>query len=544
MARILLKTHRLLTVLALLLTGVLGANRAWAQSALPAAASPVGLPAAASATSPVHIDVKWSNTQPVFGERVELRVTLTYPTGYRVFFPTKPDLRPLLVDTRDPGKVERVEKAGTVTETIVIPALAVRVGLAKTPPIEVPWQAGAQGSAEAQAGTLTVPASRLQVKSQFASETNVVPSPLPAPRPLVEENTPLEIALAAAALMLLAALLTAVGLKYYRDRAAQRAPKERVPAHMVALQRLDEFDRSGRAETAEPRDVFAELSEILREYLGARYHFAALDMTTTELLAQLQAIEVRGVKPGELQSFAELSDLVKFARVPASGEELRNEAAFVRKVVERTMLTVAEQEAQRRAEAERLARQKRLRLAVMAPAPLRLRAFAVDLFVGALLCALLGWVAIDTGSKLLFDLSYVLILAWLMVRDGLAAQSPGKAIVGLQIAQHDDGENPAPARWHASEGDDVPTAQLASLGARLGRNLLLALPLAGLIAEAVTCLYLPEMRRMGDQWAATRVIDARYGTRRGTPSWMPAVLLVLLAGLLTAMPLLLGGRPG
>ncbi|MBI5611142.1 MAG: hypothetical protein HY902_19875 [Deltaproteobacteria bacterium] len=518
--------------------------RAQAPAGLPAAASAVGLPAAATAASPVHIDVKWSNTQPVFGERVELRVTLTYPTGYRVFFPTKPDLRPLLVDTRDPGKVERVENAGTVTETIVIPALAVRVGLAKTPPIEVPWQAGAQGSAEAQAGTLTVPPSRLQVKSQFASETNVEPSPLPAPRPLVEENTPLEIALAAAALMLLAALLTAVGLKYYRDRAAKRAPKERVPAHVVALKRLDEFDRSGRAETAEPREVFAELSEILREYLGARYHFAALDMTTTELLAQLQAVEVRGVQPGELQSFAELSDLVKFARVPASGDELRNEAGFVRKVVERTMLTAMEQEALRKAEAERLARQKRLRLAVMAPAPLRLRAFAIDLFVGALLCALLGWVAIDTGSKLLFDLSYVLILAWLVVRDGLAAQSPGKAVVGLQIANHDDGEDPTPVRWHHSEDDDVPTAQLASLGARLGRNLLFALPLAGLIAEAVTCLYLPEMRRMGDQWAATRVIDARYGTRRGTPGWVPAILLVLLAGLLTAMPLLLGGRPG
>jgi hypothetical protein len=179
----------------------------------------------------------------------------------------------------------------------------------------------------------------------------------------------------------------------------------------------------------------------------------------------------------------------------------------------------------------------------MAPAPLRLRAFAIDLFVGALLGALLGWVAIDTASKLLFDLSYLLILAWLLVRDVLAAQSPGKAIVGLQIAQHDDGATEQPVRWHHDADDDVPTAQLASIGARLGRNLLLLLPLAGLTAEAVTCLYLPEMRRMGDQWAATRVIDARYGVRRGKPGWVPAILLLILAGLLMVMPMLLGGRP-
>ncbi len=530
MGKMLLKT-----LMILLLGGF--ALPAFAQTALPTAATAVGLPGAAS---PVHIEVKWSNTQPLFGERVELRVTLKYPSGYRVFFPTKPDLRPLLVDTRDPGKVDRTEAAGIITETIVIPALAVRVGLAKTPPIEVPWQAGGQ---DGQAGTLTVPPSRLQVKSQFASDTNVQPSPLPQPRPLVEENTPVEIALAVAALMLLAALLTAIGLKYYRDRAARHTPKEKVPPHLTALRRLAEFEKSGRAETTEPREVFAELSEILREYLGARYHFAALDMTTTELLAQLQAIAVRGVEPGELQSFAELSDLVKFARVPATGEELRNEAAFVRKVVERSMLTALEQEEQRRAEAERLARQKRLRLAVMAPAPLRLRAFAIDLFVGALLGALLGWVAIDTASKLLFDLSYLLILAWLLVRDVLAAQSPGKAIVGLQIAQHDDGATEQPVRWHHDADDDVPTAQLASIGARLGRNLLLLLPLAGLTAEAVTCLYLPEMRRMGDQWAATRVIDARYGVRRGKPGWVPAILLLILAGLLMVMPMLLGGRP-
>lgn len=513
-----------------------------------AQAPAVAAPTAATVTdsgqaSPVHIEAKLSTVTPLFGERLEYRVTLRYPSGYRVFFPTKPDLRPLLVDTRDPGKSERQEVSGQVTEIIAIPALAVRSGALKTPAIEVPWQAPATG-AGATSGTLTVPPLRLTVKSQFAGDTQFSVSPLPPARPLIEENTPLELGLLVLAMMLLSALMTAVGLKVYRDRAARRAPKIKVPAHVIALQRLEEFDRSERPETGQPSDIFAELSEILRQYLGARYRFAAIDMTTTELLAKLKEIEVRGIAHEELASFADLSDLVKFARVPASAEELRKESAFVRRVVERTMLSPAEQEAARRAEAERLARQRRMRLQVMAPGPLRLRAFAIDLLMGSLAAALVGWVAIDTGKKLLFDISYLLVPVWLIIRDALSRQSPGKTMIGLQIARHED-EPPVDLDAHAGAfgEEETPTAELASVGARLWRNILFAVPLAGLIAEAVTCLYLPEMRRMGDQFAATRVIDARYGTRRGASGWVPAVLLLALAAMLLTLPWMMGGRP-
>lgn len=525
-----------------------------AQPATPPAAAPaaprpaVALPAAASPgaaeAAPVQVEAKLSNASPLFGEKLELRVTLRYPTGYRVFFPSKPDLRPLLVDTRDPGRSERQETAGQVVETFVLPALAVRQGAAKTPPIEIPWHRVTDQGGAGESGTVAVPSLRFSVKSQFANDTEVKGSPLPAPRPLVEENTPLEIALLVAAMMALSALMTAAGLKVYRDRAARRAPKPKVPAHVAALERLRDLQGSGRLQTASAREVFAELSEILRQYLGDRYRFAAIDMTSTELLAHLQTVEVRGVMKDELRAFAELSDLVKFAQVPAQPEELQREAAWVQRVVEKTMLTPEEAEAQRRAEAERLARQRRLRLMVMAPAPLRARAFAVDVFLGALANALLAWVAIDTGNQLLFDVSYAMLPLWLIVRDVVAGQSPGKTLVGLQIAKWEDEAPEEPtARAGRSADDDQPTAEMTDLRARLWRNLLLAVPLAGLVAEAVTCLYLPEMRRMGDQWANTRVIDSRYGSRRGVAGWVPAVLVAAVAAGLLLLPLAVGGRP-
>ncbi len=540
--------------LAVLAAGLVGASAAHGQNA-PAAAAPaapvaaappvaaVALPASATAAAPIQVEAKLSATEPLFGDKVELRVTLRYPVGYRVFFPAKPDLRPLLVDIREPGRSERQEAAGQVVETLVLPALAVRQGAGKTPAIEVPWHKVTDQGGAGESGTVLVPPLRFRVKSQFANDTQVQASALPAARPLVEENTPLEIALLIAAMMLLSAVMTAAGLKVYRDRAARRAPKPRIPPHVTALERLRDLDASGRLQTSSAREVFAELSEILRQYLGGRYRFAAIDMTTTELLGHLASVEIRGISRDDLRSFAELSDLVKFAQVPATPDELTKEAGFVQRVVEKTMLTAEETEAMRRAEAERLARQRRMRLMVMAPAPLRARAFAIDAFIGALANALLAWVAIDTGNQLLFDASYALLPLWLIVRDVLAAQSPGKALVGLQIAKWEDEATEDKPERHGLPEDELPTAEMASAGARLVRNLLLAVPLAGLIAEAVTCLYLPEMRRMGDQWANTRVIDSRYGARGGTAGWVPAVLVAVVAAGLLLLPLAMGGRP-
>lgn len=527
-------------------TVTLCATAASAQVAPAVAATAVDAPASASATSapPVTVEAKLSTTTPTFGDRVELRVTLRHPPHVRVFFPSKPDLRPLLADTRDPGRTESQTVGGMVVETAIVPALAVRTGALKLPAIEVPWTESDASGGQGRSGTVTIAPLRLTVKSQFAGDNLADPAPPPAPRALVEENVPLEIGLLVAVMMAVSALATAAALRFYRDRAARRAPKPPTPAHTTALARLDELERSDRLQTAEPGSVFAELSEILRQYLGGRYRFLAIDMTSTELLAHLKGVTMRGVQLEEIASFAELSDLVKFAHVPASPDELRKEAQFVRKVVERTQQTALEQAEARRAEDERLARIKRLRLQVMAPHALRLRALAIDVLVGALAMALLGWVAIDTANRALFDACLLLLPVWLVLRDVIGPHSPGKAIVGLQIADNQD-ETVAPRReWLPDIAqDDLPTARMADAWPRLLRNLSLAVPVAGLVVEAATCLNLPESRRLGDQWADTRVIDAQVMRRRGTPSWAPAVLLLVLAGLLLLMPWAMGGRP-
>jgi hypothetical protein len=523
--------------------------------AAPAVAAPVEATPTASSpdktAAPVTATVKISNATPTFGDTIRLEVDLSYPSDYRVFFPTKPNLKPFATLPQDAGTSERVEQGGRIVEKYRIPLLVVRNGVLRTPAIEVPYHAVTASGGAGESGSVTLPPQRVVVRSQFAAETEVKPAALPDPRPLIEENTPLQVALLVLGMMAVAAVLTLVGVRMYKARVARLQPKPQIPPHVLALGRLEELQRSGRLASEAPRLVIGELSEILREYLGGRYRLLALDMTSTELLNALAYVDLRQVALDEMRRFADDSDLMKFAGLAASPDEIADMAAFVRSVVERTMQTAEELDRIRAAEIARLARQKRLRIQVMAPPSLRLRAFALDVMVGAVAVALVAWLAIDTGRQSLFDAAFVLGLVWLALRDSLGGGSPGKALVGLQIASFDDAlpTRPQPATGLPPGLDDelesiVGTTRMASWTARLQRNLLMLLPGGGLVAEALTTLWLPEQRRLGDQWAGTRVIDGRHGLRSGKPSWLPAVLLLVVALVLVVAPWVLGGgRP-
>lgn len=526
------------------------ADDAPAVEALPAdPAAPQAAPGAegAATAAPVQVQARLSKDAPVFGDRIEVEVTLTHPADIRVFFPPRPNLKPLLTLPDDPGTSERTEANGVVTEKLRIPAMVVRTGLLRTPEIEVPYHRVTPGGGAGESGTVMVPALRATVRSQFAGDTDVKAAPLPPPLPLVEENVPLEVGLFVLAMMLLAGALTFLGLRVYRSRARRDEPKPQLPPHVVAFGRIEALARSGRISEAEARLVYGEISEILREYLAGRYAFPALDMTSTELLRSLQAVDLQGLDVQSFSDFTASSDLVKFARQAATPEELGEALAFVRSVVERTMQTPEEIERLKAQRLARLARQQRLRVQVMAPAPLRLHGFGLDMVIGAFATFLIAWLAIDTGQQGLFDAAYGLLLVWLVIRDTLGEGSPGKAIAGLRIAQFDPRVEVDPEA--ALRDDDAAfrertQARMADLGARLKRNLLMAVPGAGVVAEAITCLYLPELRRLGDQWAETRVIDARYGLRSGQARWWSGALLLAVALVLLLLPvLLLGGRP-
>jgi hypothetical protein len=138
---------------------------------------------------------------------------------------------------------------------------------------------------------------------------------------------------------LLAAGLGAVAATVVRRRMRARAslrpaPPPR-PAHEIALDRLDRLGARGFSD-GDQRPFYFELSEIVREYLGGRWDFDSLEMTSAELMDELRARASRELPLGEVEGWLSGCDLVKFAKVSPTAQEARGALEWAIRVVEST----------------------------------------------------------------------------------------------------------------------------------------------------------------------------------------------------------------
>lgn len=97
------------------------------------------------------------------------------------------------------------------------------------------------------------------------------------------------------------------------------------PAHEVAMEKLDRLGAL-LAEGGDLRPFYFQLSEAIREYLGGRFGFDSLELTTEELVAAMRRVplqDTRGVLGSEIEGWLSACDLVKFAKVSPSTEQAR-----------------------------------------------------------------------------------------------------------------------------------------------------------------------------------------------------------------------------
>ena len=118
---------------------------------------------------------------------------------------------------------------------------------------------------------------------------------------------------AGAALLALVALV-ALLFRWLRAREAAHAAVVR-PPHEVALEALARLRRARLLEDARQPEFYVRLSAIIREYVEARFHLRAPEMTTEEFLQAAQSNrELPAEYRSRLSGFLGEADLVKFAR--------------------------------------------------------------------------------------------------------------------------------------------------------------------------------------------------------------------------------------
>ncbi|MDB4970021.1 MAG: hypothetical protein JWN44_5710 [Myxococcales bacterium] len=254
------------------------------------------------------------------GDRLTLTVSAVAKAGIAVTLPAKLELGKLeILDRNDGDRNGRDLGDGRRSHRFVIGVAAYETGELEIPTIEVSYinPKGDVRTVETDALSVTI---RPLVA---ADEARPEPQPERPPRSAWVEDQRVVRALKWGGAVLGGALLLTVAGLFIRRAWKRRLPGAIVAAaavpkrapDAVAIEKLNALRAAGNFAADGYRPFYFALTEIVREYLGARYGFDALEMTTTEVLDELgrRAEHLVG-EGGELRRFFADCDLVKFAK--------------------------------------------------------------------------------------------------------------------------------------------------------------------------------------------------------------------------------------
>jgi hypothetical protein len=219
-----------------------------------------------------------------------------------------------------PPRVTIEEIESGVRTTVAIPLLLLpdEPGrhVLRLPPLPI-----AVARASGDLSTLCTTPHDILVEDPTANEAKPAPKPNPPPRPQREHWDELEQALIAVGIGLVLGTL----LFWFLRRLAKRPKKVELPPPVLpwvaALTELDRIRRSGQIADGQTEEVFDQVSDCLRRYLGARYGFDGLEATTHEMKALLRRVRPPVPEMPAIGSFLDECDLVKFARVLPTPED-------------------------------------------------------------------------------------------------------------------------------------------------------------------------------------------------------------------------------
>jgi hypothetical protein len=209
---------------------------------------------------------------------------------------------------------------GRVRHEFTLVVAAYEPGEREIPAIDVTYLG--KGGDVRTARTAPLP---LKVTSLIANEPEPALKDAAAPVTVLEENWLLIYIAAGLVAALMGALITWVVVRRLRARVAARPGPPPRPAHEIALEKLDRLGTYGFLPDADNRPFYFSVSEVIREYLGARFGFDSLELTTDELVSELKrtARGELGIFEGEITGWLASCDLVKFAKISPSAEEAR-----------------------------------------------------------------------------------------------------------------------------------------------------------------------------------------------------------------------------
>jgi hypothetical protein len=143
------------------------------------------------------------------------------------------------------------------------------------------------------------------------------------------------VALGLVVVMVIGALIWYLKKKPKVEKPLIKEVKPEIPAHTVALNKLQQLRDKKLWQHDAVKQYHSELSDIIREYLEKRYVIKTQEKTTDEIFAALKHMDIANEYRMKLNHVLILADLVKFAKekpLPVDNElSMENALGFVLK---------------------------------------------------------------------------------------------------------------------------------------------------------------------------------------------------------------------
>jgi hypothetical protein len=280
------------------------------------------------------VTARVDKAQAHVGDPIHLEVVAIAKSAVPVNLPSTLELEPFSLLDRQESEQNLGD--GRIRRVFTLTIATYEPGPKEVPAIEVTYLGPRGDLRTARTSPVAV-----KIGSLIANEPEPAIKDAAPPVSVVEEN--LWPAYLAGALVAagLGALLTMAIVRRLRARRGDRPGPPPRPAHEVALERLDRLGAYGFLENADNRPFYFAVSEVIREYLGARFGFDSLELTTDELVAQLRRSSGREIVVGEIQGWLSACDLVKFAKISPGAAEARGALESAIRIVTTTRPVVA-----------------------------------------------------------------------------------------------------------------------------------------------------------------------------------------------------------
>ena len=135
----------------------------------------------------------------------------------------------------------------------------------------------------------------------------------------------------AAALLLLAAAAWGL-MRWLRSRGKRIGdlfrPAPPLPPHVATIQALEALHNQKLWQNNRHKQYYSGITDILRTYIAARWEIGAMEMTSDEIIAAMQPVELPDKARMDLTAILRVADLVKFAKAAPEAEE--NEACYLK----------------------------------------------------------------------------------------------------------------------------------------------------------------------------------------------------------------------